>query len=148
MPYTKLHKDARNPFEFALIAFSLVYSIGQLTTETYPGAIYTFTDDAYRIAWGAIYLVASLASAYSIFVRNHSRGVGLECWGMLMMGGCILIYAAAVFSTGKDTALYAAGFYATFGLAAWVRAGIIWWGLRQIARGKFVKLGDVESNEK
>ncbi|USH45037.1 membrane protein [Gordonia phage Camerico] len=143
MPYTKLHRDARNPFEYALIAFSLAYSFFQLVADVYPGAIYTFTGDGYRFIWAGIYLAASLASAVGIFLRNHSQGLALECWGMLMMGGCILVYAAALISTGKDSAYYAAGFFATFGFAAMARAIIIWLGLRRIARGDFIKPGDL-----
>ena len=140
MPYRELQRDARNPFEYALIFFSLIFSTIQLATDSYPGAIYEFTDDFYRYMWGGAYFTAAAASTVGIFMKRHSLGVGLECWGMYIMGGSLAIYGASVAFTGKATGAYAAGFFFTFAAACVARALIIHIGLRRIAKGKYIRL--------
>ncbi|AOE44549.1 hypothetical protein SEA_JUMBO_38 [Gordonia phage Jumbo] len=148
MPYTKLHLDARNPFEIAIITFSIFFSFIQIVLDQYPGAIYTFTDDFYRYLWAGAYLLSSLASGVGILLKHHSQGLSLECWGMYIMGGSLFVYAICLFSVGKTTALFAAGFFTIIAGACFARAIIVHRGFRKIARGDFLRLGEAESNEK
>lgn len=140
MPYKELQRDARNPFEYAIILFSLTFSFLQLVTDTYPGAIYDFTDDFYRILWGSAYFVAAVASTIGIFMKKHSVGVFLECWGMYVMGGSLAIYGAAIAFGGKSAGLFASGFFFTFAVACVTRAIVIHLGLRRIAKGNYKRL--------
>lgn len=148
MPYKQLQRDARNPFEYAIILFAVVISTAQLILDTYPGAIYEFTSDGYRYAWGGALFLGSISSAAGIAMKRHSMGVGLECWGMYVMGGSLAIYGLSIFLVGNATGMFASGFFFTFAVACIVRALIIHRGLRRIAKGQYVRLREAGRNEK
>lgn len=139
MPYSKLHSESRSPFEIALIAFSIGFSVIQVSTDTYPNAIDAFTSSVYQTSWGIIYMISSLAAAYGVVSKNHYRGLNFECWGIYVMGGALLVYGTSIIATNKPGAFFAAGFFVTFALACYWRGRTIHRGLKRINRGELSK---------
>lgn len=145
MPYAALHNSSRNPFEYGVVGGMSAFSVLQMATDKYPGLIYAFTTDAYRIAWGAFLLIGSLMALYGIVSKVHSRGLAFEAGGLYLMGGALLIYAFAVWIGPAGSAGWgSATSFTILGSCSILRAWYVHRGLRKIGRGevRIVRLSD------
>lgn len=115
----------------------LAYSILQLITDTYPGAIRAFTSDGYRIAWGLLMVLGYGAALSGMISRNHIKGLSFEAFGMYVAGFGTLIYSSALLALGKSSAYLAATAFGVIGLGCMGQALFIHWSLRRIGAGKF-----------
>lgn len=137
MPYATLHKQVTSPLDWMVVGGMLAYTLFQLSTDTYPGAIMTFTSDGYRMAWGSMMAFGYFTALLGMSWRNHSKGLAFEAFGMYLAGGATMIYCFALLSLGKPSALLAAVSFGVIGLGCMLQGAYIHIGLRRIANGKF-----------
>ncbi|QDM56371.1 membrane protein [Gordonia phage Sidious] len=153
MPLRRIRHDSRHPFEIAMVAWMLFYSLVALLFDRFPGAINTGGGDAFKWFWGGMLLVGTVLATAGIgldLVRaglmrrrparaqdwlNDSTGLTLESAGMFFCSGALLVYGSTILDEFKSTNILAGGTFIVFGLASLARAIIIRRDLRRVARG-------------
>lgn len=137
MPYAKMHHDSVHPFQWIIVGFNLSYSVFQVVSGVYPGAIENSVDTPYKLVWGAILFFGSLLALIGMVTKNYSRGVALEGWGMYLMSGGLAVYAVSVVSGGALGSIYAGCILAAVTIACFWRGLQIHKSIRKIGRGEF-----------
>lgn len=138
MPYARLHHDSRHPFQWVIVGFNLSYSLFQVGSGVYPGAIENNVDTPFKLIWGAMLFFGSSLALVGMCTGNHSRGVALEGWGMYLMSGGLGVYAVTIFSGGELGSIYAGCILVAVTIACFLRGLQIHKAIRKIGRGEFI----------
>jgi len=144
MPYAALHRSSRNPFEYGTVAGMAILGGAQVIFDRYPGMIYTFTSDFFRIAWAIMLFGGAITTLLGLIHKRHARGLSLEVVGLYFMGGACLIYSFTLWASGLSASWAAATSFTILGVCSLIRSNQVHRGLRKIGRGevKVVKLSD------
>jgi hypothetical protein len=153
MPLRRIRHDSRHPFEIAMVLWMLVYSVGALLLDLFPGAINTGGGDLFKWFWGGMLLLGTVLAVIGIgldIIRaglmrrrparaqdwlNDSTGLTLESAGMFFCSGALLVYGSTILEPLKSTSILAGGTFIVLGVASLARAIIIRRDLRRVGRG-------------
>lgn len=136
MPLRRIHRDARHPFERVMLGFICAYSIIQILTDTFPGAINSLLGGNWKYTWAVLLIVGSVTALLGVYMKNDSRGLVFEQTGMVWTGGACVVYAYALLDYNLSATWLAATLFGSFGLSCLLRFRDIRGDLRAVAEGK------------
>lgn len=108
----------RNPFEVYLLFIALVVSVLSLFGVKVSVAL-DVQSTAVVFLWSVMVAVGSLAGLFGVLLPLSVLGISLqlERFGMILMAGGVLVYAALAAHSQGFSAVWASGVNTAFGLA-------------------------------
>jgi hypothetical protein len=119
-----------------MLGFIFAYSVVQITTDTFPGAIDTALGGGWKYTWAALLIIGSSTALIGIYMKNDSRGLVFEQTGMVWTGGASVIYTFALLDYNRAAAWFAATLFFSFGVSCLLRFRDIRRDLKAVAEGR------------
>lgn len=123
------------PHEQLLLAYSVLLGIAYLTVAPRPSSVVAVFPPEAVTVWALALGTSGVAGLIGCWWRGE-RGLGVECGGLLMNAGAMVIYSTAAFTVGGWRALLPAGVALAWALANLWRASQALRDIKEVRSGK------------